>query len=302
MSRKKKILILLSATALLITFLFTGAAWYFSSMLLYPPVKQCKPKHFIYCGGIKELKLKYEEVSFTSSDGIKIRGWYVPSKKPSQKAIVLLHGHGATRYEGLRWVPALHSAGYNLLLINLRGHEKKKRKPITMGFFEKRDALAAITFCRDKKKNTRTGIFGVSMGAVTGIRAMAEDNRVAAGIFEAPFSSLEDIVYAIGRNKYGLPKYPLVPMVTFFFDMRSGARADGINTIESVKSISPRPVFIIHCSKDDSIPLTQGKGVYEAAGEPKQFWQAECHHHARAYQSDPKKAEHMVVEFFKRYL
>jgi hypothetical protein len=42
--------------------------------------------------------------------------------------------------------------------------------------------------------------------------------------------------------------------------------------------------------------------LFDAARQPKKFWQAEGGGHTRLWQHDQEKAESSVVEFFDRYL
>ena len=42
-----------------------------------------------------DLGLAYRDVTFPSSDGVTLAGWYIPSRNGA--AVVLLHGAGSTR-------------------------------------------------------------------------------------------------------------------------------------------------------------------------------------------------------------
>lgn len=297
-SMMKKIAVLVVALLLLI---IIGASWYFSTEIIYPKEWECPLDHFLYCGDPSELGLDFEDITFSSDGKVEISGWYIPSAG-SNRAVVMLHGHGASRHEGLRWATALHRSGLNLLLIDLRSHGESTPGPISMGYHERKDVIAAVDYLVMEKNNASIGVFGVSMGSATGIMAMAADERIQAGIFEAGFADLEELLSDIAKNNFGLPKYPLIPIVVKIFEWRTKADAGMIKPYKTVKEIAPRPVFIIHCEKDDYIPYAHGKKIYEAAGEPKQFWASPCERHAQAWQGDREKAEALVTEYFTKYL
>ena len=290
--------ILAVAAALIILILF-GAAWHFSSQLISPKPHVCKQDHFIYCEGASKIGLPFEEVSFKNSDNLNLRGWFFP-RKGSDRAIVMLHGITADRREGLRWVKALHAGGYNLLLFDLRNHGKSDRSPTSMGYLERLDAMAAVSYLLDVKKMGKVGLFGVSMGAATGIQAMASDGRIRAGVFEAAYANLADQLADLGRKDFGLPRYPIIPLVMFVYGMRGGFDTGLMNPEDRVASISPRPVFIIHCDNDSYINSSHARRIFGAAKEPKELWMAPCSEHARAWQSGPALAEKKVVDFFTR--
>jgi pimeloyl-ACP methyl ester carboxylesterase len=287
-------------TALIVLVLF-GAAWHFSSQLIGPRPYVCKQDHFIYCEGASKIGLPFEEVSFKNSDNLNLRGWFFP-RHGSDRAVVMVHGITADRREGLRWVKALHAGGYNLLLFDLRNHGKSDKSYTSMGYLERRDVMAAVTYLLDVKKMGKVGLFGVSMGAATGIQAMADDGRIRAGVFEAAYANLADQLAELGRKDFGLPRFPIIPMVMFVYGMRGGFDTGLMNPEDRVASISPRPVFIIHCRDDAYINSSHAGRIFAAAKEPKELWMAPCNEHARAWQSGPALAEKKVVEFFRRHV
>ena len=278
-----------------------GAAWYFSSQLVYPPFRECPKKHFVYCDNPEELNLTFEDISFKSPDGKELKGWYIPSKN-SKKVIILVHGHGASRYEGMRWAKALNKGGFNLLTFDLRNSGKSEKCYTSMGFHEKKDVIGAVDYIINEKKLTKIGVFGASMGGVSSIFAMAEDERIKAGTFEAAYAHLDDLLTEMASRDFGLPKYPLMPLVLKFWELRAHADAEKMNAEDVIGKISPRPVFIIHCPEDNFIPYSHGERNYQAAKEPKQLWSAGCNQHAEAWQSDPAKGEALVVNFFRKYI
>src|SRR5262245_7440246 len=43
----------------------------------------------------KDFSIPYEDVSFPSHDGLKLTGWFVPARTPSDQTILVLHGLGS---------------------------------------------------------------------------------------------------------------------------------------------------------------------------------------------------------------
>jgi fermentation-respiration switch protein FrsA (DUF1100 family) len=296
----KKIGILLIIMILIIAAGILGGAWYFSSQLLHPVPTPCDPEHFVYCDTPDEMGLPFEEVSFPSRDGITIQGWLIPGK--GERAVILVHGITADRREAMRWLKPLHQEGFTQLTIDLRNHGKSEGALTTMGLLEKNDIMGAVDFLVNEKNMKSVGVFGVSMGSSAAIHAMAEDRRIKAGIFEAPFSSLRKLLEVLARRDYGLPPGPTIDLVGLIYNMRSSHSLEEIRPVDRIGDISPRPVFIIHCPDDDFVPYRFGREVYQAAGEPKEFWASPCKKHARAWQGNPEDAERRVRDFFKKNL
>ena len=68
--------------------------------------------------------LAYEDVTFSTADGVALSGWYVPSRNGA--AVVLLHGAGSTRSAVLPHTVVLADDGFGVLLYDARGHGRSQ--------------------------------------------------------------------------------------------------------------------------------------------------------------------------------
>ncbi len=301
MITRKKIIIALCIVVLVFFVILLGASWHFSNQLLYPRPYICKEDHFVYCQGASQLGIPFEEVEFKNAENLTLRGWYFPVKD-SKKAVVMVHGITADRREGLRWVKALRSAGYNLLLFDLRNHGKSDKSSTGMGYAEKRDIFAAVDYILNVRGNASVGVFGVSLGGASAIQAMAEDSRIRAGMFEASYANLADLLAQIGERDFSLPRFPIIPSVLLVYRLRGGMDPSKMNPEDYIGKIAPRPVYILHCEKDNYTEFSHAERLFAAAKEPKVFWAAPCNMHARAWQSNPAVAEKKARDFFSMYV
>ncbi|MCP4752965.1 MAG: alpha/beta fold hydrolase [Proteobacteria bacterium] len=278
-----------------------GAAWYFSSVLLYPGEHVCSEEHYVYCSDPSELSLAFEEVRLKTVDGLGLGGWYIPGR-PGGPGILMVHGRGATRREALRYVPSLHAGGFNLLLIDLRHCGTSDKAFNSMGYHERKDVHAGIEYLLEEKKLPSAGVFGYSMGASTSIMAMAENERIGAGVFESGFSDFYVVTRQVAERDYGLPEYPLLPLVRTLCELRGDMSTTHPTPVTTIAAISPRPVFIIHGTGDQAVFHSHGQALFEAARHPKQFWSIPGGKHTQAWQADRQKAETSIPEFFNTYL
>jgi dipeptidyl aminopeptidase/acylaminoacyl peptidase len=281
--------------------LFVGAAWYFSSVLMFPGPFECTKEHFVYCGDPMEQGIPFEKIELKSSDGLMIRGWYMPAGN-STRAVVFAHGRGANRNEGMRFARPLHDAGYAVLAFDFRHCGESSRSFNSTGYHEKKDIIAAVDFLERKKGMKSIGLMGWSQGAATGIIAMAEDKRIRAGIFEAGFANAADAVAEAASRDFGLPRRPLLPFVMWLYSVRGRLDTDAMNAEDVIGSIAPRPVYIIHGDADTMVYYHHGERLFAAAGKPKQMWTVKGGPHVECWQMDRKRAEGSVKEFFKKYL
>jgi len=294
----KKIIITLSLVS---TMLILAAGWYFSSVILQLDIYDCNQEHYVFCGNPSTQKIQFEEVNFTSEDGLTLPGWYMASTD-NDKAILLVHGRGADRTEGMRYAKPLIAAGYNVLAFDMRHPRQDPNIISTMGFHEKKDVTAALNFLENEKNIKHIGLMGFSMGAATGIIVMAKDPRVKVGVFSGGYANSMDVLAEQAKVIHGLPRYPLMPVVEKLFEWRGDLDSDEINPEKYIGQISPRPVYIMHGTADKTVDFNHGQRLFNAAKEPKLFWQAQGGRHTRLWQHDIEKAENSVVEFFDRYL
>jgi len=294
----KKTMIYIS---LVLALLLLAVSWHFSSVILQLAIYDCNTEHYVFCGEPSDQNINFEEVSFTSSDGLTLPGWYMATTG-SNKAVLLVHGRGANRTEGMRYAKSLVRAGYNVLAFDMR-HPRQDPKIISsMGFHEKKDVTAALNFLEKEKDIKHIGLMGFSMGAATGIIVMAKDPRVKVGVFSGGYAHVMDVLAEQVKKKYDLPRYPLMPIVEKIFEWRGNLDANQINPEAYISQISPRPVYIMHGTLDQMVDISHGQRLFNAAKEPKQFWQAQGGRHTRLWQHDKEKAESSVIGFFDRYL
>lgn len=275
---------------------FLGAAYYFSSLVLYPNV-QCRADHHVFCDTPKERGLDYENVRFQTADGIELESYFIPSSNKN-KAIILVHGHGGQKNEGLRFAKSLHDAGYSLVLLSLR---RNHGSFASMGYYEPLDVDAAFQFLKNKGYS-KIGIFGFSMGAATSILYMAKNPEIPAGIFSSGYAVAMDVMIESAKRDFGIPYYPLIPLVKLALDIRGNMDIDSVRPIDSIGDISPRPIAIFHCKSDDYVDHHHAEDLFSKAKEPKSLWSPECSRHERIWNVYPKEAEERAVSFFKTYL
>lgn len=294
MKKNTKILL---AVLLLIMGLLLAASWVFSSKVLQPKVN-CKPDHHVFCNSPVELNLAFEEVIVRTADGIDLPSWFIPAAG-SKKGIVLVHGFGGSRYEGLRFARVLHDAGYNLLALNLRLNAGGFA---TMGYHEQKDVTAALDFLQNDKKISTLGLMGFSMGAATSILVMDKDPRVKAGLFSSPYTSALEVLSQAAQRDFGIPYYPLIPMVQITADWRADMHLADVVPLDRIAHIAPRPILIYHCAQDKTTDASHSRILYEAAQEPKGLWIADCNKHERIWNQHTAEAEKRTVDFFKTNL
>ncbi|MCF8296172.1 MAG: alpha/beta fold hydrolase [Saprospiraceae bacterium] len=145
-----------------------------------------------------EYGMKYSEVTFETSDGLNLFGWYFNAPKSSGKAIILSHDGDGNMADLIELAGQFVSAGYNVLTYDYRGYGQSDDFEINTSFyiyaqFEK-DLSAAIDFVRMKRSGiTTVNLYGQGIGAGLSLSVAADNKRVAKVIADSPYTTLLEI-------------------------------------------------------------------------------------------------------------
>ena len=217
------------------------------------------------------LGLNYESVSFQTSDGITLRGWFFPSDTPQSPAILYAPSTANDQRSGLSLVKPLHEAGYSVLLFSYRGYGQSDGDPLgfSYGARESLDVDAAASYLHDIQGASAIGAIGHSAGAVAIILSAARNLQIDAVVAASPYNSVEEI-WNTNRPK-AIPT-PIFDFVMQTSELRKGFDRSQVRPVDVIGQIAPRPILIIHGMKDQRITEEQALELVGQAGEPKEMW------------------------------
>ena len=135
--------------------------------------------------------LPTQEIHWTSQDGTPASGWFIPGKGAAP-LVVLCPGYGSNRTAVLNLASTLREAGYNLLVVALRGHGMSPAAS-TLGWKEAEDLNSGIAAVMEREKvdAVRVGVWGASSGAFAALRAAQQSGKIVAMALDAVYGNLE---------------------------------------------------------------------------------------------------------------
>ena len=207
------------------------------------------------------------EVSFTASDGIRLKGWWWPAGERAE-AILLLHSLGADRLEMLPRATWLHGEGYAVLLFDFRGcGESPGRK--SCGFAERLDAAAALSFL--KERAGRVVVLGKGAGATAAVMAVDDWQGVRAAVLEQMPDRFENALRSRVRLQAG-PLAPLVaPLVLVQVRPRFGFDPSQLAPVERLGR-ARCPVLLGYGALDVTLPASGMSELFHAGPYPTTLW------------------------------
>jgi pimeloyl-ACP methyl ester carboxylesterase len=217
------------------------------------------------------FQLAYEDVSFASTDGTTLEGWWVPAVGP-KGTLVMVHGLNRSRIEMVRRVPFAHAAGWNVLLFDLRHHGASAGGTTTFGAKEKDDVKAGVLLARGRSPSPVV-LWGVSLGAASVVLAAAEDAGVAGVICDSSYRSLADTVHhhlqLFRRFRWWLrvvPRWPLADLTIFWIGRRGGFDPATVDVQSAAARLAGRPALFVANSEDRRMPKEIAFDLQSAAG------------------------------------
>jgi hypothetical protein len=244
------------------------------------------------------LGVAAENVAFRTSDGLRLVGWYVPSRNGA--AVIAFPGRKGP--QGPTRMLARH--GYGVLLFDRRGEGRSDGDPNAFGWGGDRDITAAIAFLerRPDVDPDRIGGIGLSVGGELMLEAAAKTDRLKAVASEgAGARAFSDDLQQDSAK--GFARW----MAVAFSAVKTGAltvfadRAPPANLKDLVGRIAPRSLLLI-AAPNSKHGEELNRGYFAAAGQPKTLWDIPESGHVGGLDARPAEYERRVVGFFDRAL
>lgn len=250
--------------------------------------------------------LAYESVNFTTSDGLRLSGWWMPAvTAPNASAkvgtVIFLHGYGESKNQSLLFATFLHNDSLNVLAFDFRAHGDSQGDHTTVGLDEVRDVQAAFAYVGTRADPARVALFGLSMGAATGINAAAQLPQVRAVVSDSSFATLQNIAANSITHFTHLPKYPYGPVAVFFASRIVHEDIDQNAPVRAIATVKV-PVLLIQGGQDDiAIAKSDGEALH-AADATSEYWFVPAAAHVKAHTVAHDEYEARVVAFLDRTL
>jgi MYXO-CTERM domain-containing protein len=245
-----------------------------------------------------DLRVAYENVTFKSSDGLELKGWYVPSKNGA--AVIAFPGRKGPQ----RQTRMLARHGYGVLLFDRRGEGKSEGDPNSWGWGGTKDIEGAVAYLQGRPdvERGRIGGLGLSVGGEMMLEEAASDSTSLAAVVSEGAGArvfgeeMDQDLSGPEKATNALPAWVKQASIAVF----SNQSPPG-NLKDLVPNIAPHPLLLIAAPNSPN-GEDLNRGYYEAAGQPKTLWEIPESGHTGGIEARPAEYERRVTQFFDRAL
>ncbi|MFC1954130.1 alpha/beta hydrolase [Chloroflexota bacterium] len=253
---------------------FAGFLFIFQSNYIYYPERTLTTDP-------DNIGLPFENVSFETTDGLKLSGWFIPCEG-ARGVILFCHGNAGNISHRLDSIQIFHRLGLDVFIFDYRGYGQSEGKPSESGTY--RDVEAAWQYLVEERQVSpgKIVVFGRSIGGAVAAW-QARSHMPGALILESSLTSVPDIAAKL------YPYLPVKLMSRFKYDTERYLK--GINC----------PVLIVHSPNDEMMPFRYGQRLFETAKKPKEFLEISGSHN-EGFIISGRHYEEGLNAFISRYI
>jgi fermentation-respiration switch protein FrsA (DUF1100 family) len=195
--------------------------------------------------------LDYRDLALECDDGERLHGWWIGARADLLGHLLLCHGNAGNVGDRVPHAALLAATGFDVLLFDYRGYGRSSGRPSEEGTY--RDARAALTCALEQPGVDPARVFylGESLGGAVALE-LALEHPPAGLVLLSTFTGVREL----GRLHYPFVPTALVP--------------DAYPTLRRIHELHA-PLLVLHGERDEIVPLSHGRALFESASEPKRM-------------------------------
>jgi fermentation-respiration switch protein FrsA (DUF1100 family) len=232
--------------------------------------------------------LAFEDVYFSSRDGTRLHGWFIPAVGESKGVVLHVHGNAGrlgNHLGAVSWLPRKH---YGVFMFDYRSYglsDSKRLSPKAL----MEDTQAALAWLRQRPDvaSDKILVLGQSLGGNNSVAALTlpdengKTGNVAGVVLDSTFES------------YSAVASDHLPVAGWLLSNRYSAD-------RHIRQLAPIPLLFLHGDQDMLISWKHSQRLFETALSPKQIRIVPGAGHMRVLDDPGTRQE--VLRFFESCL
>ena len=242
-------------------------------------------------------------INSTNNGSLKLHAYEIQNDTNSDIWAIVIHGYMSQGSGMTSYAKEFYKRGYNVLVVDLRGHGKSEGDYIGMGWHDRLDVIDWINYITSRNHESKIMLFGISMGAATTMMVTGEKlpNNVKLAISDCGYTSAWDEFEYQLKQLFNLPKFPVLYAADSICKIRAHYSIKETSALEQVKK-SKTPTLFIHGDADDFVPFEMLDKLYEAASCEKERLVVSGAGHGLSAVVDNKTYWETIDNFIVKYM
>ncbi|WP_284139549.1 alpha/beta hydrolase [Virgibacillus sp. LDC-1] len=247
----------------------------------------------------------FKEMELTSYDGLKLEGYFLKAKQPTNKLVIFTHGYlGNAKQMGLYGQYYYEQLGYDIFMADARGHGQSEGDYYGFGWHDRLDLIDWTNKLVDQfGKDTEIVWHGLSMGAATVLMASGEDtpSNLKAIIADSPYSSVHDLFAYQMKRMFHLPAFPFLNSTSVVAKLLAGYSLEEASALKQVKQANV-PILYIHGNADTFVPTSMTEKLYQQTKSPATLLKVDGANHGEAFVIAKEDYINALQRFLETYV
>ena len=238
-------------TFIILAFLIGGFILYAELVMPYMPIVPTRQTSAVLPSA---FGLTYETLDVEADTNLILRGYFIHALTPPKATIILLHGISSNKENWLGYARLLADNGFNSVVYDQRAHGKSGGIFCTFGFYEKFDVSKIVDALSLREPLFLVGIQGASLGGAVALQALGHDKRLACGIVESTFNTLENAIEEYGYDYFKFRSRWLARHILSKSALIARFRPFEVKPVDACRTIE-QPILMVHGDADNKIPM-----------------------------------------------
>ncbi len=227
-----------------------------------------------------DFGVPFEQHLIRTPDGCELVGWHLRPPDPLA-SVIYFHGNSGNLGLHNEIFALFYKHGLHILAIDYRGYGKSTGSPTERGIYQ--DAMSAVDYFSERLSANGLPViyWGRSLGG--SVAAFAASRSKPHGVvLETTFPSKRSL----------MSDYPQYRPFLLFSRIR-------LNTLRHLRG-HQFPVLVIHGDRDRTVPIDQGRLLFEGLSGPKEFFEVPGADHINIHRLNNASYMGRVLEFARQ--
>ncbi len=213
-----------------------------------------------------------QDIEILSSDGYKLKGSYI--NQGSSVCIIMVHGYRNDKTYMLSQVKGFYPLGYDMLVVDLRGHGKSEGDYVGLGVDDSKDIQLWIEKVKELNDKYNIVLYGVSMGGVSILND--EYDHVLCAVSDSSYSDIFSLLSDYSSVHPYIERI-VISTLRFYVLLNNGYDIYHSSPLSHVSSIS-YPILYIHGTYDGVVSISHMYDLYNHTYGKKDYYIVDEHH------------------------